>query len=201
MIQREAEVRNHVRAVAMTDSVHNVWHQEANKSIRDWLREVQSSINQMCQNLHVLNHSININHTAQLKQLGISFSEQIHSRSRSHGKANSLFFIPHSCLSFGQMSIRNQSQTPSHAGRCSVSMSVLFSFLPFQRWTSSPETTPGNTQYAHKYERVNPKPGLQGSQPCKCQAQTHTLASHPLSPSTADHPAHQKKCLSFLCLC
>ncbi|XP_016356532.1 protein FAM172A-like [Sinocyclocheilus anshuiensis] len=23
----------------MTDSVHNVWHQEANKSIRDWLRE------------------------------------------------------------------------------------------------------------------------------------------------------------------
>uniref|UniRef100_A0A673FQF6 Protein FAM172A n=1 Tax=Sinocyclocheilus rhinocerous TaxID=307959 RepID=A0A673FQF6_9TELE len=39
MIQREAEVKNHVRAVAMTDSVHNVWHQEANKSIRDWLRE------------------------------------------------------------------------------------------------------------------------------------------------------------------
>uniref|UniRef100_A0A9J7Z548 ARB2 cotranscriptional regulator A n=1 Tax=Cyprinus carpio carpio TaxID=630221 RepID=A0A9J7Z548_CYPCA len=39
MIQREAEVKNRIRAVAMTDSVHNVWHQEANKSIRDWLRE------------------------------------------------------------------------------------------------------------------------------------------------------------------
>ncbi|XP_077087774.1 cotranscriptional regulator ARB2A homolog isoform X3 [Siphateles boraxobius] len=39
MIQREAEVKNRVRAVAMTDSVHNVWHQEANKSIQDWLRE------------------------------------------------------------------------------------------------------------------------------------------------------------------
>uniref|UniRef100_A0A671QJQ3 Protein FAM172A-like n=1 Tax=Sinocyclocheilus anshuiensis TaxID=1608454 RepID=A0A671QJQ3_9TELE len=39
MIQREAEVKNRVRVVAMTDSVHNVWHQEANKSIRDWLRE------------------------------------------------------------------------------------------------------------------------------------------------------------------
>ncbi|ROL40937.1 Protein FAM172A [Anabarilius grahami] len=23
----------------MTDSVHNVWHQEANKPIQDWLRE------------------------------------------------------------------------------------------------------------------------------------------------------------------
>ncbi|XP_051512569.1 cotranscriptional regulator FAM172A homolog isoform X2 [Myxocyprinus asiaticus] len=39
MIQREPEVKNRVRAVAMTDSVHNVWHQEANKSIQDWLRE------------------------------------------------------------------------------------------------------------------------------------------------------------------
>ncbi|XP_051972338.1 cotranscriptional regulator FAM172A homolog isoform X2 [Xyrauchen texanus] len=39
MIQREPEVKNCVRAVAMTDSVHNVWHQEANKSIQDWLRE------------------------------------------------------------------------------------------------------------------------------------------------------------------
>uniref|UniRef100_A0A8C2E672 Family with sequence similarity 172 member A n=1 Tax=Cyprinus carpio TaxID=7962 RepID=A0A8C2E672_CYPCA len=44
MIQREAEVKNHVRAVAMTDSVHNVWHQEANKSIRDWLREARKRL-------------------------------------------------------------------------------------------------------------------------------------------------------------
>lgn len=39
MIQREAEVKNRVCAVAMTDSVHNVWHQDVNKSIQDWLRE------------------------------------------------------------------------------------------------------------------------------------------------------------------
>ncbi|XP_053149906.1 cotranscriptional regulator FAM172A isoform X3 [Hemicordylus capensis] len=42
MIQREAEVKNKVTAVALTDSVHNVWHQEAGKSIREWMREVQS---------------------------------------------------------------------------------------------------------------------------------------------------------------
>uniref|UniRef100_A0AAY4AFC6 Arb2 domain-containing protein n=1 Tax=Denticeps clupeoides TaxID=299321 RepID=A0AAY4AFC6_9TELE len=39
MIQREAQVKNRVCAVAMTDSVHNVWHQEANKSILEWLQE------------------------------------------------------------------------------------------------------------------------------------------------------------------
>ncbi|KAL4623235.1 protein FAM172A [Arapaima gigas] len=39
MIQREAEVKSRVRAVAMTDSVHNVWHQEAGKSILDWMQE------------------------------------------------------------------------------------------------------------------------------------------------------------------
>ncbi|XP_060091677.1 cotranscriptional regulator FAM172A isoform X4 [Heteronotia binoei] len=39
MIQREAEVRNKVTAVALTDSVHNVWHQEAGKTIREWMRE------------------------------------------------------------------------------------------------------------------------------------------------------------------
>ncbi|XP_062371682.1 cotranscriptional regulator FAM172A homolog [Sardina pilchardus] len=39
MIQREAEVKNRVCAVAMTDSVHNVWHQEAGKSILEWLQE------------------------------------------------------------------------------------------------------------------------------------------------------------------
>ncbi|XP_040396781.1 cotranscriptional regulator FAM172A isoform X5 [Cygnus olor] len=39
MIQREAEVKNKVTAVALTDSVHNVWHQEAGKTIREWMRE------------------------------------------------------------------------------------------------------------------------------------------------------------------
>ncbi|KAJ1208607.1 hypothetical protein NDU88_003990, partial [Pleurodeles waltl] len=39
MIQREADVRNKVTAVALTDSVHNVWHQEASKAIREWMRE------------------------------------------------------------------------------------------------------------------------------------------------------------------
>ncbi|XP_074426407.1 cotranscriptional regulator ARB2A isoform X3 [Larus michahellis] len=39
MIQRETEVKNKVTAVALTDSVHNVWHQEAGKTIREWMRE------------------------------------------------------------------------------------------------------------------------------------------------------------------
>ncbi|XP_073443659.1 cotranscriptional regulator ARB2A isoform X1 [Dendrobates tinctorius] len=39
MIQREADVKSKVTAVALTDSVHNVWHQEANKTIREWMRE------------------------------------------------------------------------------------------------------------------------------------------------------------------
>ncbi|XP_060546597.1 cotranscriptional regulator FAM172A isoform X2 [Pantherophis guttatus] len=39
MIQREIEVKNKVTAVALTDSVHNVWHQEADKIVREWLRE------------------------------------------------------------------------------------------------------------------------------------------------------------------
>ncbi|XP_075267777.1 cotranscriptional regulator ARB2A isoform X6 [Opisthocomus hoazin] len=39
MIQREAEVKNKVTAVALTDSVHNVWHQEAGKTVREWMRE------------------------------------------------------------------------------------------------------------------------------------------------------------------
>lgn len=42
MIQREAEVKNKVTAVALTDSVHNVWHQEAGKTIREWMREVRT---------------------------------------------------------------------------------------------------------------------------------------------------------------
>lgn len=41
MIQREAEVKNKVTAVALTDSVHNVWHQEVGKTIREWMREVR----------------------------------------------------------------------------------------------------------------------------------------------------------------
>ncbi|KAK3514601.1 hypothetical protein QTP70_021513 [Hemibagrus guttatus] len=39
MIQREEEVMSRVHAVAMTDSVHNVWHQEASRSTREWLKE------------------------------------------------------------------------------------------------------------------------------------------------------------------
>ncbi|XP_070090664.1 cotranscriptional regulator ARB2A isoform X14 [Equus przewalskii] len=39
MIQREADVKSKVTAVALTDSVHNVWHQEAGKTIREWMRE------------------------------------------------------------------------------------------------------------------------------------------------------------------
>lgn len=39
MIQREDEVMLHVRAVAMTDSVHNVWHQRPSRSTREWLQE------------------------------------------------------------------------------------------------------------------------------------------------------------------
>ncbi|KAJ8285479.1 hypothetical protein GJAV_G00027260 [Gymnothorax javanicus] len=39
MIQREAEVKNRVCGVAMTDSVHNVWHQEAGRSVLDWMQE------------------------------------------------------------------------------------------------------------------------------------------------------------------
>ncbi|XP_030049249.1 cotranscriptional regulator ARB2A isoform X3 [Microcaecilia unicolor] len=39
MIQRETDVKNKVTAVALTDSVHNVWHQEACKTIREWMRE------------------------------------------------------------------------------------------------------------------------------------------------------------------
>lgn len=41
MIQREADVKSKVTAVALTDSVHNVWHQEAGKTIREWMREVK----------------------------------------------------------------------------------------------------------------------------------------------------------------
>ncbi|XP_048839045.1 cotranscriptional regulator FAM172A homolog isoform X4 [Brienomyrus brachyistius] len=39
MIKREAQVKSRVQAVAMTDSVHNVWHQEAGKSILEWMQE------------------------------------------------------------------------------------------------------------------------------------------------------------------
>ncbi|XP_038869105.1 cotranscriptional regulator FAM172A homolog [Salvelinus namaycush] len=39
MIQREAQVKNRVCAVAMTDSIHNIWHQDANKSIQEWLQQ------------------------------------------------------------------------------------------------------------------------------------------------------------------
>nr|XP_033774921.1 cotranscriptional regulator FAM172A isoform X3 [Geotrypetes seraphini] len=39
MIQRETDIKNKVTVVALTDSVHNVWHQEACKTIREWMRE------------------------------------------------------------------------------------------------------------------------------------------------------------------
>ncbi|XP_062873965.1 cotranscriptional regulator ARB2A homolog isoform X3 [Trichomycterus rosablanca] len=39
MIARKDEVMPRVRAVAMTDSIHNVWHQFASRSIREWLKE------------------------------------------------------------------------------------------------------------------------------------------------------------------
>lgn len=44
MIHREADVMSCVRAVAMTDSVHNVWHQDANLFIKEWLKEVEISL-------------------------------------------------------------------------------------------------------------------------------------------------------------
>ncbi|XP_029618005.1 cotranscriptional regulator ARB2A homolog isoform X2 [Salmo trutta] len=39
LIQREAQVKNRVCAVAMTDSIHNIWHQDASKSIQEWLQQ------------------------------------------------------------------------------------------------------------------------------------------------------------------
>ncbi|XP_010895908.2 cotranscriptional regulator FAM172A homolog [Esox lucius] len=39
MKHREAEVKSRVCAVAMTDSVHNIWHQEVNKSVQEWLHQ------------------------------------------------------------------------------------------------------------------------------------------------------------------
>ncbi|KAF7687306.1 cotranscriptional regulator FAM172A homolog [Silurus meridionalis] len=39
MNYREDEVMSRVQAVAMTDSVHNVWHQDASRAIREWLKE------------------------------------------------------------------------------------------------------------------------------------------------------------------
>ncbi|KAG8130910.1 putative Protein FAM172A protein, partial [Naja naja] len=49
MIQRETEVKNKVTAVALTDSVHNVWHQEADKIVREWMREEPTP--QICETL------------------------------------------------------------------------------------------------------------------------------------------------------
>lgn len=34
-------MKSKVCAVALTDSVHNVWHQEAGKSILEWMQEVR----------------------------------------------------------------------------------------------------------------------------------------------------------------
>lgn len=51
MIQREIEVKNKVTAVALTDSVHNVWHQEADKIVREWMREVRLNSDNQVYNL------------------------------------------------------------------------------------------------------------------------------------------------------
>ncbi|KAJ8006141.1 hypothetical protein DPEC_G00125160 [Dallia pectoralis] len=39
MKHREAEVKSRACAVAMTDSVHNIWHQEVSKSVQEWLHQ------------------------------------------------------------------------------------------------------------------------------------------------------------------
>lgn len=52
MIQREADVKSKVTAVALTDSVHNVWHQEAGKTVREWMREVRLDFFSASMNWH-----------------------------------------------------------------------------------------------------------------------------------------------------
>ncbi|RXN34100.1 protein FAM172A isoform X1 [Labeo rohita] len=78
MIQREAEVKNRVRAVAMTDSVHNVWHQEANKSIRDWLREELGA--ELCKGVRI-SHCLRLNRRPVFNQGHgpIPFHSNVHS--------------------------------------------------------------------------------------------------------------------------
>ncbi|KAM6965618.1 cotranscriptional regulator ARB2A homolog [Aplochiton taeniatus] len=39
MTHREAQVKSRVCAVALTDSVHNIWLQEASKGVQDWMQQ------------------------------------------------------------------------------------------------------------------------------------------------------------------
>uniref|UniRef100_A0A3B5MDE7 ARB2 cotranscriptional regulator A n=1 Tax=Xiphophorus couchianus TaxID=32473 RepID=A0A3B5MDE7_9TELE len=39
MNQREMQVKNRVCAVALTDSAHNIWHQETSKGTQDWMQQ------------------------------------------------------------------------------------------------------------------------------------------------------------------
>ncbi|CAG07916.1 unnamed protein product [Tetraodon nigroviridis] len=39
MNQREMDVKSRVRAVAFTDSAHNIWHQDTSKGIQDWMQQ------------------------------------------------------------------------------------------------------------------------------------------------------------------
>lgn len=41
MNQRELQVKNKVCAVALTDSAHNIWLQEASKGTQDWMQQVK----------------------------------------------------------------------------------------------------------------------------------------------------------------
>lgn len=40
MNQREMDVKSRVRAVALTDSAHNIWHQDTSKGTHDWMQQV-----------------------------------------------------------------------------------------------------------------------------------------------------------------
>lgn len=41
MNQREMDVKSRVRAVAFTDSAHNIWHQDTSKGAQDWMQQVK----------------------------------------------------------------------------------------------------------------------------------------------------------------
>lgn len=45
MNQREAEVKNKVCSVALTDSAHNIWLQETTKSTQEWMLQVKNRAN------------------------------------------------------------------------------------------------------------------------------------------------------------
>lgn len=43
MNQRETDVKSRVRAVAFTDSAHNIWHQDTSKGAQDWMQQVKKN--------------------------------------------------------------------------------------------------------------------------------------------------------------